>query len=309
MTVSSIRQVALPGGAILAAAVCVVAGHLAVGFAIALVGLSIVTVTRLLSESGATVLNEPFGGVPSPFESDAETGIGTSPVESFRIEPIAVRDAAPGPDPEELARSLQIVGTAAGEAIGAMNVGSGALNNLLTGLSDLDNNVRAAAEEVNSSRGMTFQILGQVEVLGESSTQIAAMVESIRTIASQTNLLALNATIEAARAGEFGKGFAVVAAEVRSLASDARGVTDSIDGIVNEVKEMTASTIEVAEMASNQIEAAAASMEATSATVNALQAIETTAGDALQAARHQLEQIPETVTRLTHQFTMLEANT
>jgi hypothetical protein len=71
---------------------------------------------------------------------------------------------------------------------------------------------------------------------------------------------------------------------------------------------MTASTIEVAELASNQIEAAAASMEATSGTVNSLRAIETMAGDALQTARQQLEQIPETVTRLTNEFTLLEAN-
>jgi methyl-accepting chemotaxis protein len=208
----------------------------------------------------------------------------------------------------ELRKSLRTVATAAGEATDAVNVGSGALDDLLTGLSGLDNNVRAAVEDVNSSRGMTFQILGQVEVLGESSTQIAGMVESIRTIASQTNLLALNATIEAARAGEFGKGFAVVAAEVRSLASDARAVTDSIDGIVNEVKEMTALTIEAAELASNQIEAAAASMEATSETVDSLRAIETTAGEALRTARHRLEQIPVTVTRLTSDFTLLEAN-
>jgi methyl-accepting chemotaxis protein-like sensor len=306
MTATNIRQVALPGGSIVAAAGSALAGHPSFGLVVALLGLGIVTVTQVLRAEPPAVVNQPFAQT-SPFGAGVDPGIGAPPVEVLRIEP-AVPETAPGLDPVELAKSLRVVGAAAGEAGAAMNIGSGALDGLLTGLSDLDNNVRKAVGEVNSSRGMTFQILGQVEVLGESSAQIAAMVESIRTIASQTNLLALNATIEAARAGEFGKGFAVVAAEVRSLASDARAVTDSIDGIVNEVKEMTASTIEVAELASNQIEAAAASMEATSETVEALRAIETTAGDALRTARHQLEQIPETVSRMTDEFTLLEAN-
>jgi len=57
-----------------------------------------------------------------------------------------------------------------------------------------------------------------VRSLGEKSSDIDQIVQTITGIASQTNLLALNAAIEAARAGEHGRGFAVVAEEVRSLA-------------------------------------------------------------------------------------------
>lgn len=51
-------------------------------------------------------------------------------------------------------------------------------------------------------------------------------------IAGQTNLLALNAAIEAARSGEAGKGFSVVAQEVKSLANQARGNSDTFKNVL-----------------------------------------------------------------------------
>jgi methyl-accepting chemotaxis protein len=208
--------------------------------------------------------------------------------------------------PDGVRDSLRAASAATDQVSVAVKDGSGALDALATHLAELERDVRAATTEIAASRGMTFQILGQVEVLGESSDQISAMVESIRTIANQTNLLALNATIEAARAGEFGRGFAVVAAEVRSLAHDARSVTESIDGIVNEIKEMTVATIEVAELASNQVETTAASMDATARNFDHIRVIEATAEDALRTAETQLEPVAEELTRLTNDFALLE---
>jgi methyl-accepting chemotaxis protein len=57
---------------------------------------------------------------------------------------------------------------------------------------------------------------------------IAATVSLIAEVAARTNLLALNATIEAARAGEHGRGFAVVAHEIKGLAAQTQGATDTI---------------------------------------------------------------------------------
>ena len=159
-----------------------------------------------------------------------------------------------------------------------------AIDELDSSISGLDDGIRSASVEVDGSRSLTFQILGQMQVLSETSQQISSVVESIRTIAGQTNLLALNATIEAARAGAAGRGFAVVAAEVRNLAQGARQATEAIDGIVAEMKEMMDATLEVAELTSDQAENASSRIGGVLEDVERLRATQTEAGRAIGEA-------------------------
>ena len=121
-----------------------------------------------------------------------------------------------------------------------------------------DDAINQAVFKINTLQKTVTETEQKVKRLGESSQEIAQVLNSISRFAAQTHLLALKASIEAARAGEQGKGFAVIADEVRSLASQSATATADIE---NFIAKLQLETSEVGEAMASGIQQVTAGTE------------------------------------------------
>lgn len=124
---------------------------------------------------------------------------------------------------QEVARSASNAAQAANHASLRTRDGSGIVEETITSISGLADDVEKAAQVIKELRS--------------ESENIGSVLDVIKGIAEQTNLLALNAAIEAARAGEQGRGFAVVADEVRTLASRTQQSTQDIQHMIESLQQ------------------------------------------------------------------------
>ena len=170
---------------------------------------------------------------------------------------------------QQVAQNSQTAAAETADAAEAARQGNQTVERTIHGMRQIQTKVRLSAQKV--------------EDMGQRSSQIGTILETIEDIASQTNLLALNAAIEAARAGEHGKGFAVVADEVRKLAERAATATKEIGELVNVIQSTVAEAVTAMEEGSKEVESGVEmANEAGEALSSILKAVESVHGQAEQ---------------------------
>jgi methyl-accepting chemotaxis protein len=136
-------------------------------------------------------------------------------------------------------------------------------------------------ERLASEVGHSTEAMAELK---RESDKIGSVLDVIKSVAQQTNLLALNAAIEAARAGEAGRGFAVVADEVRSLAQRTQKSTEEIEELISGLQN---GTRQVATIMDNSRELTASSVELTRRAGSSLESITRTVS-AIQSMNQQI---------------------
>jgi methyl-accepting chemotaxis protein len=181
----------------------------------------------------------------------------------------------------EIAQSIQQVAENTNAAKNGAKIASDLAENGSITVEEAIARMEAIQTQVTSSSQKVLE-------MGERSSQIGDIAETIEDIAAQTNLLSLNAAIEAARAGVHGKGFAVVADSIRKLAERSTHATQEITKLVKDVQITIKEAVEGMEASSSEVDAgvikAGEARQALSEIIDAVEAAMQQSEKAAQAA-------------------------
>ncbi|MBC7473322.1 MAG: HAMP domain-containing protein [Candidatus Sericytochromatia bacterium] len=120
--------------------------------------------------------------------------------------------------------------------------------------SDGEKAVSDSVEGVQRIKDQIEAVAGKILELSAQTQAISKIISTVDDIAKQSKFLAFNASIEASKAGDYGKGFAIVANEIKNLSEESKEATKRISEILNEIQDLTNTSVMLTEDASKLAE-------------------------------------------------------
>lgn len=119
--------------------------------------------------------------------------------------------------------------------------------------------LRELEKTMRSLNNAAHSMAGKLELVRQSTQDVAGVVRTIADVAEQTNLLSLNASVEAEKAGEYGRGFSVVAREIRRLSDKTAVATLEITRMVDTMRSSVESGVAELEIFTETVDECAGS--------------------------------------------------